>query len=38
LRGLNSGAVSLEELAVTGLTVEEIQTRSFVKILAMRSR
>ncbi|MEM9069006.1 MAG: phosphoenolpyruvate kinase [Myxococcota bacterium] len=36
LRGLNSGAVSLDELAVTGLSVEEIQTRSFAKILAMR--
>ncbi len=38
LRGLNCGAVSLDELAVTGLTVEEIQTRSFAKILEMRSR
>lgn len=38
LRGLNCGAVSLEELAVTGLSVEEIQTRSFAKILEMRSR
>lgn len=37
LRGLNSGAVSLDELAVTGLTVEEIQTRSFNTILEMRS-
>ena len=37
LRGLNSGAVSLEELAQTGLTVDEIQTRSFAKILKMRS-
>lgn len=36
LRGLSSGAVSLEELAVTGLTLEEIQTRSFAKILKMR--
>lgn len=36
LRGLNSGAVSLEELAVTGLTVEEIQMRSFVRILDAR--
>ena len=38
LRGLNSGAVSLAELEAIGLTHEEIQTRSFVKILDMRSR
>lgn len=38
LRGLSSGAVSLEELAVTGLTFEEIQTRSFAQILKMRSQ
>ncbi len=37
LRGLNSGAVSLDELAVTGLTVKEVQTRSFNTILEMRS-
>lgn len=37
LRGLNSGAVSLEELAVTGLTPEEIQTRSFKRIMDLRS-
>jgi len=37
LRGMSCGAVSLEELAVTGLTEEEIRTRSFAKILKMRS-
>ncbi|MBO6940123.1 MAG: phosphoenolpyruvate kinase [Deltaproteobacteria bacterium] len=37
LRGLSSGAVSLDELAVTGLTEEEIRTRSFAAILKMRS-
>lgn len=38
LRGLGSGAVSLEELAATGLTEDEVRTRSFVKILAGRAR
>ncbi len=37
LRGMNSGAVSLEELASTGLSVEEIRTRSFAKIMKLRS-
>jgi citrate lyase beta subunit len=37
LRGLSCGAVSLDELDVTGLTHDEIATRSFVKILAGRS-
>jgi len=36
LRALNAGAVSLDELEATGLTREEIQTRSFAKILAGR--
>ena len=36
LRALNAGAVSLDELEVTGLTREEISTRSFAKILAGR--
>jgi citrate lyase beta subunit len=36
LRGLNCGAISEEEALATGLTREEIQTRSFVKILANR--
>lgn len=38
LRGLSSGAVSLDELAVTGLTADEVRTRSFVKILAGRTK
>lgn len=38
LRALNSGAVSLEELAVTGLTEDEIKTRSFKAILDGRTR
>ena len=36
LRALGCGAVSLEELAVTGLTHKELQMRSFVQILAGR--
>ena len=36
LRALNSGAVTLEEVQAVGLTLEEIQSRSFVKILANR--
>lgn len=38
LRGLSSGAVSLEELASTGLTVEEVRTRSFLRIIAGRTK
>jgi hypothetical protein len=38
LRALNCGAVSLEDLSVTGLTIDEIQSRSFVKILEGRTR
>lgn len=37
LRALNCGAVTLEDLSVTGLTVEEIRLRSFAKILAART-
>jgi citrate lyase beta subunit len=38
LRGINSGAVTEEEaVARSGLTVEEIRGRSFVKILATRA-
>ena len=37
LNALNCGAVTLEDLAVTGLTVAEIQSRSFPKILAGRT-
>ncbi len=36
LRGLNSGAISEEEALVTGLTLKEIQSRSFYKILENR--
>ncbi|MCA8942305.1 MAG: phosphoenolpyruvate kinase [Planctomycetes bacterium] len=36
LRGLNCGAVSMAELGVTGLSVEEIRTRSFARILRGR--
>jgi citrate lyase beta subunit len=38
LRGLNCGAVTLEEVQATGLTVEEIQGRSFLKILDKRKQ
>ena len=38
LRGLNCGAVTLEEVQATGLTVEEIQGRSFLKILEKRKQ
>jgi hypothetical protein len=37
LRGLGSAAVSEAELAQTGLTIDEVRTRSFVKILAGRT-
>jgi hypothetical protein len=36
LRGLACGAVNEEEVAATGLTLEEIRTRSFARILAER--
>ena len=36
LRGVNCGAITEEEALVTGLTLEELRSRSFVKI--MRSR
>lgn len=36
LRGLNCGALSVEDVAATGLTVAEIQTRSFLRILEGR--
>jgi citrate lyase beta subunit len=38
LRALGCGAISLEEVASTGLTVAEIQTRSFLRILEGRTR
>ncbi|MBK9265788.1 MAG: phosphoenolpyruvate kinase [Polyangiaceae bacterium] len=37
LRGLACGAVSVEELAATGLTEEEMQLRSFAKIMDART-
>jgi uncharacterized protein DUF6986 len=36
VRGLNSGALTLDEARETGLTPEELQARSFLKILAAR--
>ena len=36
LRALNCGAISLDELLSTGLTAEEVELRSFAKILAAR--
>jgi citrate lyase beta subunit len=38
VRGLNSGALTLDEARETGLTREDLQGRSFVKILDARSR
>ena len=38
LRALNSGAIDLEDVLATGLTVEEIRSRSFKKILENRSK
>ncbi len=38
LRGLSAGAVSEGELAQTGLTLDEVRSRSFVKILAGRTQ
>ena len=36
LRGLGCGAITPEEAAATGLSLEEMQTRSFLKILERR--
>ncbi|MCC6620700.1 MAG: phosphoenolpyruvate kinase [Deltaproteobacteria bacterium] len=36
LRAINCGAITEEEVVKTGLTLDEIRTRSFVKILAGR--
>jgi citrate lyase beta subunit len=33
LKALNSGAITIDEVLATGLTLEEIRTRSFAKIL-----
>jgi citrate lyase beta subunit len=38
LRALNSGAIHLEEVTATGLTIEEIRGRSFKKILENRRK
>jgi citrate lyase beta subunit/uncharacterized protein YndB with AHSA1/START domain len=38
LRAHGCGAISTEELAATGLTMDELKTRSFVRILEGRSR
>ncbi|RLD29241.1 MAG: phosphoenolpyruvate kinase [Bacteroidetes bacterium] len=36
LKALNSGAITIEEVLATGLTLDEIRTRSFAKILKDR--
>jgi citrate lyase beta subunit len=36
IRGMNSGALTEEEALATGLTLDELRSRSFVKILAGR--
>jgi hypothetical protein len=36
LRGINSGALTEEEALATGLTLEELRGRSFVKMLNAR--
>jgi citrate lyase beta subunit len=38
LRALNSGAIHMEEVLATGLTIEEIRGRSFKKILENRKK
>jgi citrate lyase beta subunit len=38
LRALNSGAISVDEALVTGLTIDEFRTRSFLKILEGRRK
>jgi hypothetical protein len=38
LRALNSGAITEDEVLVTGLTLEEIRGRSFKKILENRKK
>lgn len=38
LRALNSGAITEEDVLVTGLTLEEIRSRSFKKILENRKK
>ena len=36
LKALNSGAITIDEVLITGLTLDEIRTRSFAKILKDR--
>jgi len=36
LKALNSGAISEEEVLATGLSIEEIRSRSFAKIMKGR--
>ncbi len=38
LRAMNCGAISAEDVTATGLTMEEIRTRSFLKILEARRK
>ena len=38
LTGLNCGALSDEEVLATGLTIDEIRSRSFLKILEGRRK
>ncbi len=38
LRALNCGAISMDEVKATGLTLDEIQSRSFLKILEGRKK
>ena len=38
LRGMSSGALTVDEACATGLTLDEFRTRSFVKILAGRTK
>jgi hypothetical protein len=37
VRGISSGALTLQEASETGLTVEELQSRSFLRILERRT-
>lgn len=38
LRGINCGAITLDEVKATGLTLDEIKSRSFVTILENRTK
>jgi hypothetical protein len=38
LRGMNSGALTIDEARETGLSLEDFQSRSFLKILESRRR